>query len=506
MKTLAAATLQTTIISVIFSATVQAKPPAPAGRAATCAAIEKETQKFVTDALKAGEFELSAKDFIEAIFPLGACIEPAVGGGQWALVLNEAPRFSTEDVTPPDASFNDEGEYQDAPEPVSATLASIRNWTPIFVTSEGTRIALEGDPMLPFFEAYLNASAVSVPVPWQHQKREVTGMVRSLPEGVAGAAFKNWGESMVLVRFDGKRVVIDPASKVLPSPTDLIDVDGDGVEDLVDSVSLRPPAPDGMHIPAPFDLVAKGLPNGGFDVHAPSVLGKYRTECEGMGRSPWMLARRVMHARAATNIFCGLLFGVPRATVKAALSREAKAAEDPTEMAFYEDVALFSSLLEAIDSDLPRFVTRTDGFRVLDVSSASAVSAMTSFGVYDFGAAQAVDGDRGTSWQPKKAKDAWLELKLRGPEPVAALEFANGFQRFDKLGDLFAMNSRPTKMTVALGGKTFDLTLDPTSQGLQRLDLPEVVTTDTIRITVRAWKKGSRWDHVAISEVVPLAR
>jgi hypothetical protein len=492
------------LISMVFHAAAYAKPPAPAGRAATCAAIEKETQKLITDALKAGEFELSAKDFIEGIKPLGTCIEPVVGGGQWALVLTEAPSFMEEDVT--ENSFDENGDLSEDGPRSYVSHTEIRNWTPVFVTADGKRVALDDVAALPSFSAYLGPTGRLVPssLPDSAGKGGVEAFVRPLPDGQVSAVFQHEGILAVILRYDGKAVTVHPVPDVMGSPTSVRDLDQDNILDLIDAYSLSAPYPDGVRFRA-FDLIAKGLPDGTFDTHAPFVLDTYRKHCSKMGRSPWVLSQLGPEV-AAKNIFCGVLFGVPKATIRAGLLRESEATQDPKYSEFVDLFILQDSLLRTIDRDWPLYVNRTDGFRALELNNASAISAVKSFGVYDFGAAQAVDGDRGTSWQPLKAKDAWLELKLRGPEPVAALEFANGFQRSDELGDLFAMNSRPTKVTVALGGKTFDLTLDPASRELQRLDLPEVVTTDTIRITVKTWKKGSRWDHVAISEVVPLAR
>jgi hypothetical protein len=66
------------------------------------------------------------------------------------------------------------------------------------------------------------------------------------------------------------------------------------------------------------------------------------------------------------------------------------------------------------------------------------------------------------------------------------------------------MNSRPSRVAIAAGDKRFTLALDPDCRAVQRLTFPEPVTARVLRITVLERVKGTRWDQVALSEVIIL--
>lgn len=127
-----------------------------------------------------------------------------------------------------------------------------------------------------------------------------------------------------------------------------------------------------------------------------------------------------------------------------------------------------------------------------------------------FGANALVDGDLTTSWQAAKPKPnaapPWVELALPEATEVAAVEIANGYQRRDGYGDLFAMNARVAAATLEFDdGSREELTFDANDRGLKRFDFAPRRTA-TIKLTVTARHAGARWpDDLNISEVRVIA-
>jgi hypothetical protein len=481
----------------------------PSGRVATCAAIAKETKAFVTEAAKKAGSPVSVDKLLHMLAPLGTCVEPVVGGGAWALVLSGPPEIEAQEIVDPSEAYDEDGNETGKPgTPVAWTI--VRDWVPTFVTADGKRLTLADPPPLPSFDMYLDENGNAVVPPWPHDDQSVDVSVESKanPDGTFSVSFSDFN-GVALLRFDGKAVVVDPAQALLPNITGFKDFNKDGRVDLIDGETVEVHMyGDGNYV-RPLDLVALALPDGSYTTRHPEVDAYYRAACEKHGRSPWILGQP-SDSDAVVNIACARIFGVPVATIKAGLEREKATVTESDDFTTIPAFDLFQDpfddLMEWLDRELPASVARTDGYRALEVASVKADSAMKAFGVYRFDAGEATDGDLGTSWQPKKGKNAWIELKLKGPETIVALDIANGLQRTDKLGDLFALNSRATKIAVAIGGKTFELTLDADKRGFQRLDLPEAVTGDTLRITIKGSAKGSRWAHLAISEIVVLGR
>lgn len=485
-----------------LSPMAQAKP---GSREKTCAALEKETRAHIAAAIKAGSSPLGVDDIARAISPLGTCAGSVVKGGSWALELTAPPQLEQVDVLIDNGlgGTGEEGAGEDHT-PSMATWVVVRDWTPVFVTAAGERIRSESPPTLPGYDDYLgeDGNAVSPHFPFEPDSVDAVIAPTPFPDGSLGAAFAGRSTLVGLVRFDGKTIQADPAHNILPIITSMRDIDQDGRLDLLDADTMAVHLYGDGNYSRPFDIVAIGQPDGSYSITHPNAIAHYRKTCEGLGRSPWLLGRKTAD-EAITNIACGRLFGVSATTIGQAIELEKAARGDTYDDEAWENFSLF-------EKGLPLEPTREDGLRVVPVVSAVASAAMKAFGVYRFDASQAVDGDLGSSWQPAKTKGkgamAALTLELGPKTSVVALDIANGLQRTDKLGDLFALNSRATLLLVEAGDKSFELKVDPDKRGYQRLDLPEPVETTSVRITVKASAKGSRWDHVALSEVVVLTR
>jgi hypothetical protein len=323
---------------------------------------------------------------------------------------------------------------------------------------------------------------------------------------------------MTLVRFDGKTLTRHPGLDALPLPSRFADVDGDGLNDLVDDVST---SLSGLCVDceiAGLPLFAPGRPDGTFSTEIERLVPIYRKHCASLGRSPWVVTRS-SDTEAVKNIDCALLFGTPGKTILAGLESERRAAckQDGDELTCSQAyllesawaIGLTAKLGLASDASVEAFPwlgRLTDRRPRASVVEVRASSELKPFKNYRFGAKEAVDGDRGTAWQPAKGKGAWIELRFATRVTVTALDIANGFQRTDALGDIFDLNSRPTSLTLTAEGREVVLSVDGGSREVQHLVLPEPLTTDVLRISVTDRVKGSRWDQVAISEVVVLVK
>ncbi len=139
------------------------------------------------------------------------------------------------------------------------------------------------------------------------------------------------------------------------------------------------------------------------------------------------------------------------------------------------------------------------------VQSVRSVGVVPDYRSFSFGADQLVDGRLDTCWQPMSNRPhvgAWVRFDLRSTARIDAVDIANGFQRTDALGDLFAMNDRLIEGWLVFGpGDAVPFTLDPQKLGYQsvRLDPPRV--TDHVTLLVAEGAGGSRWRHLALSEV-----
>ena len=157
-----------------------------------------------------------------------------------------------------------------------------------------------------------------------------------------------------------------------------------------------------------------------------------------------------------------------------------------------------------VASALPATSVR-EGSAKVAVAKVEASSAVADYKDYTFVAANLTDGKLDTCWQPRSKrphKGAWARLTLGGPTSVTAVVIANGFQREDALGDLFAMNDR-----VASGRLRFDdgpevpFSLRADTRGRVTVPLDAPRTTRTVTVVIEAAHRGNRWSQVALSEI-----
>ncbi len=456
-----------------------AAPDAPKRGKDACAKLEAETRARI-DALASG---LRTDLVWDALAPLGRCAGDPSAAGRWALELGDD--FMIESTHDEDYET---GELSETYYRITANAYAV------YFTREGKRVA--SDIELPDLDQIITETGGEYWPTWPFAPRQPgVDTIDWTGRGVPQLVVSNERRAVVL-HWTG--VVIEPyaPTKVLPEVTGIHDFDSDGRYDLNDANAFEFERPGPEDESWPLVLLGRALPDGTFTTDDAVTRGYYRARCADLGKSPWTTGRD--EEAGLRNIACGLLYGVSLASLRASLEAEFAAAGDDD-----EGLAMRADDVYAwMKRPVPVKLGRDDGRAAVRVSSASAASFEPAFKAYTFGADQAIDGDLGTSWQPKKGgANPWLELRFDKPTAVSALEIGNGFQREDDLGDLFPMNRRATAITVAAGGKTFKLTLDGNLRGYQLLVLPEAVTTEAVRITVTATAEGTRWKNVAISEV-----
>lgn len=141
----------------------------------------------------------------------------------------------------------------------------------------------------------------------------------------------------------------------------------------------------------------------------------------------------------------------------------------------------------------------------IPVREAVASSVLPPWKGYRFSAAQLVDGDLTTSWQPLDKRRGgvgqWFELRLPAGALVAGLDLANGLQKRDALGDLFVLNNRVAHARIELSdGTDHALALAADRRGFHEVRWsPRAVTW--IRVHVEAIHRGTKWNDLAVSEV-----
>ncbi len=141
------------------------------------------------------------------------------------------------------------------------------------------------------------------------------------------------------------------------------------------------------------------------------------------------------------------------------------------------------------------------------IERVEASSTHRPSGGYRFDAAHLHDGKLDTSWQPSPSKQggagAKVTLHLATPTDVVMVRLANGFQRKDALGDLFALNNRASKVYIGLFGSNGHLVDLPTDKrGFTEIPV-YAVEEPTKRLTLEIFEvaRGARWNDVALSEV-----
>ena len=124
---------------------------------------------------------------------------------------------------------------------------------------------------------------------------------------------------------------------------------------------------------------------------------------------------------------------------------------------------------------------------------------------YTFGSMNLIDGDTRSSWQPVqtgKGPGEWFMLKLAKARTVAGIEIWNGFQRHDRLGELYHLNSRIKTATLELSdGAKRPLEFDDVEEKSTFLFTAPHVGIKWVKVTVNTVYTGDRWDDLAVSEV-----
>lgn len=141
----------------------------------------------------------------------------------------------------------------------------------------------------------------------------------------------------------------------------------------------------------------------------------------------------------------------------------------------------------------------------LTIDWADATSTLPPWEGYRFDADQLKDGSLNTSWQPLDKRRGGVGQKLvlgfHTPSRVSAIAIANGFQRQDKLGDLFLLNNRARdiRLTFSDGSQLrFELASD--SRGTTRFEFkPRLITQ--VELEVLSIWRGEKWNDLAISEI-----
>lgn len=140
---------------------------------------------------------------------------------------------------------------------------------------------------------------------------------------------------------------------------------------------------------------------------------------------------------------------------------------------------------------------------VLQVTGVGASSQRPPAGEVGYDAGNLVDDDVTTAWSHdpavEAAADVDLALALAEPAWVTALTFANGAQSDDLA---FAADGRVLRMTVLVSGDAVAELQLLDQQGLQRVELPEPVLVDTLRLVILEAVAGDTYEEVSISEIV----
>lgn len=141
------------------------------------------------------------------------------------------------------------------------------------------------------------------------------------------------------------------------------------------------------------------------------------------------------------------------------------------------------------------------------IKGVTASTTLRGFDEYDFSAKNILDGQLDTSWQPAPQKGGvgeWVRVEFAEEVQVDGLAVANGFQRHDRLGDLFILNNRLAKARVEFSdGASQEIVLDGNRRGFQQLML-RPVKTKSLRLVALAVARGARWSDLALSELVVL--
>ena len=462
-----------------------------------CARLVADTLRAVTAQYPGADDGPTVGQVIDALGPYGRCSDPTPAG-RWGLVFGDDLEIGTEAIEDLDT-----GEHLG-----TAVWVRAFGLQPLFVTRTG-EVIKGRDFELPRLDLFIGPDGNEYFPPWPHDSETVDlaldtdwsgdGEPEALVDGLGGTG------PLVVLQVAGDAIRSYPPAAVLPFPTAAPDFDRDGRRDLADDAFFAFDIHgDVLHLNA-LQLVAHARADGTFTPDDAATRRHYREACLGLGRSPWLLGRDV--SASLTNVACAWLHGTPTETILSALDAEARAQPDDAP----DPNPLLTDQLADVRAwlDRPRPVTigRDDGRRVVPFARASAASSLPPWKGYTFDPALAIDGDLGTSWQPKKATGApWIELTFAAPTTITALEIGNGFQRNDALGDLFAMNRRALRVTVSAPGLApMSVDLDPDRRDYHLVELPAPLTTTSVRLTITATTESLFWKNVALSEIRALA-
>lgn len=141
----------------------------------------------------------------------------------------------------------------------------------------------------------------------------------------------------------------------------------------------------------------------------------------------------------------------------------------------------------------------------LVIDWADSSSTLPPWKGYRFDADQLKDGSLNTSWQPLDKRRGGVGQKVTlgfsGPRRVSAITIANGFQREDKLGDLFVLNNRARNIRLTFSdGSQLRFELAKDARGSTRFDFkPRLITQ--VELEVLSIWRGEKWNDLAISEI-----
>ena len=139
----------------------------------------------------------------------------------------------------------------------------------------------------------------------------------------------------------------------------------------------------------------------------------------------------------------------------------------------------------------------------LEIVGVGASSERPPAGEVAYDAGNLVDGDVTTAWSHdpavEAAADVDLALALAEPAWVTSLTFANGAQSDDLA---FTADGRVLRLRLLVGGDAAAELQLLDQPGLQRVELPEPVLVDTIRLVVLEAVPGDTYDEVSLSEIV----
>lgn len=139
----------------------------------------------------------------------------------------------------------------------------------------------------------------------------------------------------------------------------------------------------------------------------------------------------------------------------------------------------------------------------LSITAVGASSERPPSGEATYGADNLVDQDVTTAWSHdpavEAAADVDLALALEEPAWVTALTFANGAQSDDLA---FTADGRILRLRVLVDGDAAAELQLLDQSGLQRVELPEPLLVDTIRLVVLEAVAGDTYDEISLSEIV----